>query len=434
MGNLLSAISGQFSKSLILGTFLPIVVFVIAFRFLIAPLLPSDWLIVASVASLDTQGKIIAISFITILLTGLIYNLNIPLIRIYEGYPWKSTWIGSRLIDHHRQRMQADLKKWDDCKLLYEELQTRGDSASQTLLLEQLTTLGQRLDKDYPSALESVLPTRLGNVIRSFESYPKTRYGIATITVWTRLIAKLDKDYAGIIDSSKASFDFMINGSVLSLIMAIALLLAGLLYPIPFSALSTTLWWIAEVSFCLWLAISMYQLSIGQASAWGETVKSGFDLYRFDLMKQLGFTTLPKTISEERQRWSEISGQILYGDRWAPSAIEYSPIGTFAYGTSQAVQLEIARGISPPINGGLITVTVRVRNVDAGKRDAEGVHVTDAPPDNYYYIWNTAYVNGKGKKTVRARVLGAGPYRFHLGTIKHKEIVVLTYNAFKHSK
>jgi len=94
MTNVLSAISGQFNKSLILGTFLPVTIFVVLFQMLVEPLLPDDISIFKPLETLDTQWRIAATFFTIILLSGLLFNFNIAIIRIYEGYSWQHTRIG----------------------------------------------------------------------------------------------------------------------------------------------------------------------------------------------------------------------------------------------------------------------------------------------------------------------------------------------------
>jgi hypothetical protein len=42
-------------------------------------------------------------------------------------------------------------------------------------------------------------------------------------------------------------------------------------------------------------------------------VKSAFDLYRWDLLKQLGYERMPKTLAEEEKMWDTISTQMISG-------------------------------------------------------------------------------------------------------------------------
>lgn len=100
-------------------------------------------------------------------------------------------------------------------------------------LASKRSRIALRLNNEFPSQPELILPTRLGNVMRSFEEYPSVQYGIGAITLWSRLVAKIDKDYAGGIDAAKTSVDFMLNLSVLSFFSATVMTIVGLYYFAP---------------------------------------------------------------------------------------------------------------------------------------------------------------------------------------------------------
>src|ERR1017187_8826566 len=103
MSSLLSAISGQFGKSLLLGTFFPVVIFVVLFYLLVLPLFPMGIEIFHPFAAIDKEWQVIATTFLTIVLTGLLYNLNNTLIRVCEGYPWQDSLPGR----YCKRRQQA---------------------------------------------------------------------------------------------------------------------------------------------------------------------------------------------------------------------------------------------------------------------------------------------------------------------------------------
>src|SRR5438128_628746 len=89
MTGLISAISGQFSKSLFLGAFFPTVVFLVAGYLLIGPLMPGPPPLQDALPQIDAQWQLIVWSFLAVVLSGMLFNLNGPIIRLYEGYPWK---------------------------------------------------------------------------------------------------------------------------------------------------------------------------------------------------------------------------------------------------------------------------------------------------------------------------------------------------------
>jgi hypothetical protein len=93
MSGLLSAISGQFTKSLILGALFPAALFVILWTGFVAPLLPPD-LTLPAVDPLGAESPTLT-GVVAILLIGvLLYSLDVPLIQLYEGYPWRDSVLG----------------------------------------------------------------------------------------------------------------------------------------------------------------------------------------------------------------------------------------------------------------------------------------------------------------------------------------------------
>jgi hypothetical protein len=169
--------------------------------------------------------------------------------------------------------------------------------------------LGQRVTNEYPGA-ELVLPTRLGNVVRAFEEYPRAVYGISAISLWPRLIAVVDKDYKPVLDEAKASLDFMINASFLSGLLSASIFVAGLLVPERIHWVP----WLLQLSLAALAARLFYVASIGQAASWGAQVKSAFDLFRWDLLKKLGYERPGISPEAERELWKHVSQRMIYGN------------------------------------------------------------------------------------------------------------------------
>lgn len=433
MTSLISAISGQFSKALVLGTFLPATVFTILGIVVVGPLSPDDWPQLRSLRLTDTQW-VLGVSFFVILLTGLLYNLNIPLIQLYEGYQWKESWLGQWKVRRYSAKLRAARARWAGMRPLADALHKCSQYDDQSLAKYQSTITELRIDAGtslndrFPDGETLVLPTRLGNVIRSFESYPDRQYKIAGITVWTRLIAKIDKDYAVALDDAKTSFDFTLNCSALSGALALAVLIVGLLYPSVF--ISPLLWapWLAKVFGFATMSYVFYTWSIGRASNWGTMVKAAFDLYRWDMLKQLGFTTLPVKLTEERELWDDISNQFIYGDSPRVRLAEYVPQTIFARGEPYYIDLEITRGIQH-VEGGGIQIKVRVKNNDSKKREVQDVVVTDIAPAGYEYDWGSFECDRKG-----VVMLGTNPYKFVVGCLQPGDEVVLSYRALSYQE
>ncbi|HET6765618.1 MAG TPA: hypothetical protein VFH27_18190 [Longimicrobiaceae bacterium] len=326
MTSLLSAISGNFSRSLVLGTFFPVALFVLLGVLLVVPLLPGDVVALQPLAELDKEWKTVAVTGTALLLTGLLYNLNIPVIRFYEGYPWRQSWVGRwRTAVHVRRMKRAELLR-PALRRLAQAVRA-GDPGDARIAEWNAfqSDLGRTLKAEYPIHAAEVLPTRLGNVVRSFEEYPRWQYGISAIPLWPRLVAVIDKEYAAMVEDAKSSLDFMLNCSLLSGLLAATLLFAGLLAPGRVHLAE----WLVQVAVLGSAAYVFYTGSVARAHAWGAQVRGAFDLYRGDLMVKLGYGWKPATPAEERELWRKISMQMVFGD---PPAGLGTPL---AYGPPQ---------------------------------------------------------------------------------------------------
>jgi uncharacterized repeat protein (TIGR01451 family) len=405
-----------------MGAALPAALFIILCLIFVVPLLPADWLLLSRLEVLDTEWRIVAISLLVLVLSGALYNLNVTLTRFFEGYPWKDSWLGRQRVRTYQARFDAAKARWLGLRSL---LRVLGASDPRYEKIKaKWNEFGRSLNNEFPEQRDLVLPTQLGNVIRSFEDYPHRQYGIRAITLWPRLVAKVDKDYAAAIDDAKTSLDFMLNGSFLSGVTAVALLVLGLLYPSNLSSLSSLIIWVIEIGLFGVTAWLLYLASIGRASAWGATVRAAFDLYRWDLLKQLGYRRVPATMAEERELWENISVRMIVGETPRLRLPEYSVRATFARGEPYVVELETSRGITVSGTGGPVTFMVAVKNVDPQGRTAKRVVVTDTLPGGFYYEWGSASVNGNAVQTN-----GANPHRFELGDIRADQQVLLTYRA-----
>lgn len=477
MTSILSTISGYFSKHLILGSFLPVVVFIILGWLLLVPVVPPDWPFFRPLEGLDKEWKLVAVSFLAIVLSGLIYNLNDQILRLYEGYPWSESWIGRRrtrrftilfeatethirglrtllraidVAKNNQQLVQdvitrlmliltssrttqskdkAWMKIWLADDLYHTEITTERWAAIRDLILNEYTHVMERFRREFPTQTWLILPTRLGNVIRSFEYYPAREYGIDGVEMWPRLIAKIERDYAVIVDDAKTSFDFMMNCSLLSGILSGSFLLIPLLYPSSIGSKYALLSILAKILVFAFLSYVLYMLSIARADEWGKVVKSAFDLYRWKLLEQLGYKQELTSRKSERDLWGEISRQTIYGDSLAKKPLldyfDQKPLSIpFVRDDKQELALEMARGIKLIDHSNAVTVFLDIMNTDPLKA-ADNVVITDKLPEGLNYEWGSAVVAGHS-----VTVTGANPYQFKVeGTLPAKQSLTLTYRA-----
>jgi hypothetical protein len=424
MGSLLSAISGQFAKVVALGTLFPVLITSILNVLLVAPILPSGILLqdqLKKIAIGDEKWGAVVLTFVVVVITGILYNLNIPIIRLYEGYPWKNSWLGAIFLRGKKRRLRQSktlLSAFSNLRRYLLKLNSSDPCLSE--LVTQQTALGLILNSELPSDESLLLPTRLGNTIRCFESYSSKAYGMDAIVLWPRLLSKIDSAFASTIDEAKASFDFMLNCSFLSLISALGIVIIGLSRPAALS-LQNELPWIKRAVFFGLLGIVFYHYSVGRARAWGEQVKAAFDLYRLELLKALGYQQQPVSYVEEVALWSKISAQLLYAE-FRESPLPYKDLPTRVIASPSGVGLKVTREFGKIEPNAHVPVSITIENCDRAQRKAVVSKLIETVPEGFKYVPETAQVsNGV------IRVSSLTPLEFGIEPIAANMNVVVTY-------
>lgn len=414
MGTLLSAISGQFAKMLILGTLFPVVILSALNILLIAPLLPQTAFLpglVSRIAVGDDKWQAVLFTLVVFVLSGLLYDLNIPIIRIYEGYPWQKSFLGRGLGYLQKRRLQRARKLSCQAKKLRDELaQPNQDASLVSDVRASKNDLDLFLATQLPDEESYLLPTRLGNVIRCFERYASLAYGMDAIVFWPRLVSKIDPGFASTIDEAKTNFDFMLNLSFLSALTSLAAVTIGLAMPVPLEW-SYQLPWLWRAFFFVVLAVLFYQFAINRAQAWGVQVRAAFDLYRLDLLKALGYQQKPLTYQEERAIWFKLSSEIQYADeRILPLPYDDPVTRIIPYPTDITITAE--RQYSPQAPNLRIPVSISLTNSD-NTRPVSALTLIDSLPDGYAYVPDSVTVSSGGV-TVRR----LAPLELFLGPIE----------------
>jgi hypothetical protein len=150
-------------------------------------------------------------------------------------------------------------------------------------------------------------PTRLGNIIESFESYSNVKYGLDPVFYWYRLWVVLDKDLREEIDSSQAVVDSTVYVSFVLYVSAVVMLVyAGIeaARHLHWSFLN----WLSAIKLpylpgagvlsamalaCFVIGFAVYRLSLPAHAKFGELFKSVFDQYR----SKLAFDDVLKTVA-----------------------------------------------------------------------------------------------------------------------------------------
>lgn len=209
-----------------------------------------------------------------------------PLYRILEGYFLWPKWLQDR-----RRRVHAGKRQ-----RLVEKLTGKGWEYG--LVLERLAR--------YPDDAAEITPTRLGNAIRAFEMYGKSRFNLDSQTLWNELNAVVPKALQVELDRSRALVDFFIAGFYLALLLG---LVTGCYWVVHRQSLGLLAFaMVAFLSMAIW-----YELAITSTSYWSSTVQALVNLGRVGLAEQLGLD-IPLELDAERAMWGNLTSFVYFGD------------------------------------------------------------------------------------------------------------------------
>lgn len=285
---------------------------------------------------------------------------------------------------------------------------------------ESQRTLAHLVNDAYPDEEGLVLPTRLGNVVRSFEIYTRRRYGAPSIALWPRLVGVIDSGYAQVLDSTKTSFDFMLHSAFLSALLAILLVASGLWWANPLVH-GVTQPWIRWSIFFTGLSYLLYLAAIYRASEWGSQVKSAFDLYRSKLLTQLGYDLKFADLEEERRVWEVLNYQFSFPDDRTYPDVPYRAMDSALIVEPVSVIVSRTRNVIP-LEDGSTQVRLVIANTDPVRYDANGVVLRESIPAGFVCIQGSVLVDG-----VPATLLGTNPLQLDLGPLPYYETRVVTY-------
>jgi hypothetical protein len=426
MNTVASLISGQFTRSLILGSFFPVVLFLFFGYLVLDPLLPHwQWLVMTH--NLSAEGKAGVISAGSIVATIFLYNLNTPIIRLLEGYPWKGSKYGRKKIGQWKAEFAAITALLPRLRLLRAQWDAlKPDDPDRRNVQDILNRLQETLVAEYPNNPHLILPTRFGNVLRSFETYPLRQYAMDGVALWPRIVSVADKDTRDMVEDARSGLDFFVNCMVLSAILGAGLFTLGCLVLNQTTPPWQMAAWALEVLGAATIARVFYAACLSKIAAWGGQVKSVFDLFRGDLLKKMGYTQVVTTREQERDLWREISRQAIYGDpaTRGRALLEYVADATAQTSIStqtQEISFEVTSGLQK-IDATTVEIHHRIKNL--GGSVATNLVLTERIMDGFAYIWDSAK-----KGTHVLPVTGTNPHQIGLGDLAAGAHVEISYQA-----
>ena len=168
-----------------------------------------------------------------------------------------------------------------------------------------------RWHADYPLRTASVMPTRLGNILRAAEDHALDRYNINAIVVWPRLYVLLPDQFTAAMAAAKTPLDLMAVIGALATAFAVAgTTIAAIMLP-----------WYAALACAggsLLVGCLAYAGAVQAARPYAQLIRAGFDVHR-GLLLDAADLRRPRTYSEERNQWEQLSHLWLQGTPEGPA-------------------------------------------------------------------------------------------------------------------
>ena len=431
MNEFFTKISSQIAGPIILGTFFPVVLFVTLFGLVVLPTTPYGQEFTDLVKDLRLwQEKglaVIIVTFAVLVLTVVLYHLNTPVIRLYEGYTWKGSMIGRIMTWSKTRKFRRMRRTRRKMVSLNQGYFLEGISGVKTDIAGAQEELALALNNEYPFEPRLVLPTRLGNVIRSFETYTKRQYNADAIPLWPRLQGVLDGNFAQALDATKTGFDFMLNSSLLTAALALLLSGAGLWWKHP-HYYGWRQGWVAWAVIFAIASRLLYVGAINRAAEWGQGVKAAFDLYRLVLLQKLGYEVKLTDPRDERRMWEAISYKFIYPDDDSYSDLSYVLPQTAVRVDPPSVGVTFTRSVST-VDADTEEIRIVVSNLSPIRSAAAAVLLREQIAPEHDYVPGSASVDGA--PCVLSKLV---PLEIPLGAMAYNDSRVVVYRLKKQVK
>ncbi|GGK00620.1 hypothetical protein GCM10011583_35100 [Streptomyces camponoticapitis] len=238
------------------------------------------------VGTLGAGGAVLLV-FATLVVALALHPLQLPLVRLLEGY-WPS-WCGAltrRGVRGQERRRQR----------LIRAAELPGDQPPAPAAVHVAGLADSALRARFPRQPHLLRPTRLGNALAAAEDRCGAPYGWDGPTAWPRLHAVLGGVAKETVEDRRDALDAACRVSVVSALCA----------AVSAVLLARTGWWLLLALAPLLLSALAYHAAVHAAPAYGQAVRVCFDLHRFDLYPALHLP-LPDDPEQERRMNTDLS-------------------------------------------------------------------------------------------------------------------------------
>lgn len=287
-------------RSFLVSSYIPALIFVAINSGLFSGYLPQIRDALGLYPALDVQVTfaIVASAFLGYFLM----ILNPYIVKLYEGYYILNHFDGLKEPQKKRKRVLSSATAGMKQELERIGQREEGFHRARRVYMEYKA----REIEEFPQYAIDILPTRLGNVFRAFEDYPYQRYGVEAVFFWPLLTRVIPDEYAQRVEELNNFVAFTLASSLLSLVMSLE---------------ATVIWWckgrpslIGIIAFiCLVMFYLFYRCAVLASLNYGRYFRRCFDLFRLDLLKELGLKP-PKNPTKEKELWREVHEFLTLGE------------------------------------------------------------------------------------------------------------------------
>ena len=250
-----------------------------------------------------------------------LYVTQTQVVRLNEGYGFFERF--SFMRNYQVRKAKMLMSKINNLKKQIGKLESKGNGDEATekkieTLKDKYYVVAGEYDRSFPDSTESIMPTKLGNILKAVEQYSGNRYGMDSTIWWPRLFNLLPMETKGKLEDTVNELYILLNFSYLSLVFYV-LCVVAILFSLTISTPSTfsenlesLIRYLFAGMTALFVSAFFNRLAVYSASAYGEQLRSAYDLHRFLLLDQMRIKT-PKNSMEEFDLWLNLGELIVLG-------------------------------------------------------------------------------------------------------------------------
>ena len=290
LGSAIGALSGRMDSKFLTAYWLPAFVFALGSFGILAGLVGlqqiDDW-----IYGLDSVEQTLGVLILVLLISMVAFVLRAltrPITELFAGIALP------RAVATWSTRGQLRVKT-RGAHLL-------GTSCDPTA--EATAAEAQWLGRRFPVNNADLKPTLFGNVLASAGEHPRLAYAMEGALWWPRLSPLVPGYFQDMLAAAQAPLMALLNLSVVFVALAsFAVVVLGLIGAQWVAALGSAIGALLLSRLC-------YRAAVSQAAEIGSLFRVAFDLYRYDILDQLGLPH-PDDLAAERALWRRMTREVV---------------------------------------------------------------------------------------------------------------------------